>query len=86
LADATQTPRFYDYVSSLAPKHQVGTFMGFAFLPVAIGSLTAGYLADWLRIHFMSTNPAGTWYVLSGIGVVGTVCMLIHHFAFSNKA
>lgn len=85
LADATQTPRFYDYVSSLAPRHQVGTFMGFAFLPVAIGSLTAGYLADWLRINFMNTNPAGTWYVLSWIGVFGTTCMLIHHFAFSSK-
>src|SRR6185295_11428622 len=48
LADATQTPRFYDYVSSLAPKNQVGTFMGFAFLPVALGSLPAGYLSDWL--------------------------------------
>ncbi|MBI3482220.1 MAG: MFS transporter [Bacteroidetes bacterium] len=43
LADATQTPRFYDYVSSFAPKHQVGTFMGFAFLPVAIGSFMAPY-------------------------------------------
>jgi dipeptide/tripeptide permease len=85
LADATQTPRFYDYVSSFAPKHQVGTFMGFAFLPVAIGSLTAGYLADWLRLTFMSSNPAMMWYVLSGLGVVGTALVVIHNAFFAAK-
>ncbi|MBS1488400.1 MAG: MFS transporter [Bacteroidetes bacterium] len=85
VADATQTPRFYDYVSSLAPKHQVGTFMGFAFLPVAIGSLLAGYLADWLRIHFMNTNPSLCWYVLAALGVGGTLLILVHHFVYSRS-
>jgi POT family proton-dependent oligopeptide transporter len=85
LADATQTPRFYDYVSSFAPKHQVGTFMGFAFLPVAIGSFTAGYVADWLRLTFMHTNPGMMWYVLSGFGVAGTLLVIVHH-AFYSKA
>jgi POT family proton-dependent oligopeptide transporter len=85
LADATQTPRFYDYVSSFAPKHQVGTFMGFAFLPVAIGSFTAGYMADWLRLTFMNTNPGMMWFVLSGLGVAGTLLVIVHH-AFYSKA
>jgi len=85
LADATQTPRFYDYVSSFAPKHQVGTFMGFAFLPVAIGSFTAGYMADWLRLTFMSSNPGMMWYVLSGLGVAGTLLVIAHH-SFYSKA
>ncbi len=85
LADATQTPRFYDYVSSLAPKNQVGTFMGFAFLPVALGSLPAGYLSDWLRLNFMSSNPSMMWFVLTGIGVVGTVLLIIHHLVYSSS-
>jgi POT family proton-dependent oligopeptide transporter len=84
LADATQTPRFYDYVSSFAPKHQVGTFMGFAFLPVAIGSFTAGYLADWLRLTFMNTNPSMMWFVLAGLGVTGTLLVIIHNAAFAK--
>src|SRR5262249_42413780 len=46
--EATQSPRFYEYVSGLAPKEQVGTFMGFAFLPVAIGLFIAGPLGGWL--------------------------------------
>jgi len=86
LADATQTPRFYDYVSSLAPKHQVGTFMGFAFLPVALGSLPAGYLSDWLRLNFMDSNPSMMWFVLSGFGVVGTVLLIVHHLIYSRSS
>jgi len=85
LADATQTPRFYDYVSSFAPKHQVGTFMGFAFLPVAIGSFTAGYMADWLRLTFMNTNPGMMWYVLSGLGAVGTLLVIVHHAFYADS-
>src|SRR5688572_18012590 len=33
LGEAIQAPRFYEYVSTLAPKDQLGTFMGFSFLP-----------------------------------------------------
>jgi hypothetical protein len=84
LADATQTPRFYDYVSSFAPKHQVGTFMGFAFLPVAIGSFTAGYMADWLRLTFIATNPSMMWYILAGLGMVGTLLVIVHNAVFAN--
>jgi hypothetical protein len=85
LADATQTPRFYDYVSTFAPKHQVGTFMGFAFLPVAIGSLTAGYVADWLRLTYMSTNPPMMWFVLAGLGVAGTLLVIVHNMFFAKS-
>jgi MFS family permease len=82
IGEATQAPRFYEYVSSLAPKNQVGTFMGFAFLPVAIGSLTAGYLADWLRKSFLETNPAAMWYSVAAIGVASTLLMIIYNAFF----
>lgn len=84
--EATQAPRFYEYVSSLAPKNQVGTFMGFAFLPVAIGSLTAGYLADFLRITYLASNPAMMWYSVAGIGVVATVLMIVYNAIISRSS
>jgi dipeptide/tripeptide permease len=86
LGEATQAPRFYEYVSSFAPKNQVGTFMGFAFLPVAIGSLTAGYLADFLRINYLETNPSMMWYCLTGVGAVSTVLMLLHNAFFHKRS
>lgn len=79
LGEATQAPRFYEYVSSIAPKDQVGTFMGFAFMPIAIGSFSAGIIADWLRSSYLNTNPAMMWYTLSGIGILTTVLLVLYN-------
>ncbi len=76
--EATQAPRFYEYVSSLAPTGQTGTFMGFAFLPIAIGAYTAGYLADWLRNTYMQANPSMMWYSIAMVGLVSTVLMIVY--------
>lgn len=86
LGEATQAPRFYEYVSSLAPKDQVGTFMGFAFLPVAIGSFSAGMIADFLRLNYLDTNPAMMWYTLSGIGIVSTLLMVVYNAVVSRSS
>lgn len=85
LGEATQAPRFYEYVSSLAPKGQVGTFMGFAFLPVAIGSFTAGILSDWLRSSYLDTDPAMMWYTLSGIGLTSTALMIVYNLVVKKS-
>jgi dipeptide/tripeptide permease len=85
VGEAIQSPRFYEYVGSLAPKDQVGTFMGFAFLPVAIGSFTAGIIADWLRANYLQTNPAMMWYILGGIGFASTLLMLLYNALFVKK-
>ena len=78
--EAMQAPRFYEYVADLAPKDQVGTYMGFAFLPVAIGSLVAGYLSGFLVDHFMkqSQRPGMMWFVLAAIGGASTLLMLAY--------
>lgn len=78
LGEAMQAPRFYEYVSSLAPPSQVGTFMGFAFLPIAIGSFTAGRLSDWLRLTYLETDPSMMWYILAGIGLITTTLLFIY--------
>ena len=79
IGEATQAPRFYEYVSSLAPKDQVGTFMGFAFLPIAVGTFFAGILADWLRTSLLMSNPSMMFYILSGIGLVSTLLMILYN-------
>lgn len=84
LGEAIQAPRFYEYVSSLAPKDQVGTFMGFAFLPVAIGSFTAGIIADWLRSSYLETAPSMMWYTLAAIGLVSTLLMIVYNKLISK--
>lgn len=87
IGEATQAPRFYEYVGALAPKDQVGTFMGFAFLPVAIGSFAAGPIADWLRRSYLveNANPAMMWYILAAIGFTSTALMLLYNFLVAKK-
>jgi len=80
LGEAMQAPRFYEYVANLAPREQVGTFMGFAFLPVAIGSFVGGPLGGKLVQHFLhdTANPAGMWWTISGIGFASTLLMIAY--------
>src|SRR5260370_9128475 len=45
LGEIIQAPRYYDYISRLAPPGHQGTYMVFAFLPIGIGSLLGGWFA-----------------------------------------
>ncbi len=86
LGESTQAPRFYEYVGSLAPKDQIGTYMGFAFLPVAIGSFAAGPVADWLRLTYLGSNPSLMWYIVAGIGFSATALMLLYNAFLTPKS
>lgn len=85
LGESTQAPRFYEYCSTLAPKNQLGTFMGFSFLPVAIGAFVAGPIADWLRSSYLTTNPSLMWLIVGGIGAVSTLLMIFYNIFFAPK-
>jgi POT family proton-dependent oligopeptide transporter len=81
VGEAIQSPRFYEYVSNLAPQDQVGTYMGFAFLPIAIGTFIAGWSSGYLVTHYVeNANRAAPqmWYVVGSYGVVSTILMLIY--------
>lgn len=76
IGEVTLAPRFYEYCSRLAPKGQEGLFLGYSFLPVAIGYLIGGPLGGKLVAHYAGTgNPAGMWYVVAAIGVATSVAL-----------
>jgi dipeptide/tripeptide permease len=81
LGEAIQSPRFYEYVANLAPPEQVGTYMGFAFLPIAIGTFIAGWSSGYLVKHYVEDgNPSAPqmWYVVGAYGVVSTTLLLLY--------
>jgi dipeptide/tripeptide permease len=88
LGESMQAPRFYEYVADLAPEGQTGTYMGFAFLPVAIGAFVAGHLSGYLIEHYLkSAHPGGMWTLLSAIGFGATICLLLYdRFLAPRKA
>jgi dipeptide/tripeptide permease len=79
LGEAIQAPRYYQYVADLAPREQVGTYMGIAFLPIAIGTFGTGWMSGPLVEAFKDApHPSHMWYVLGAIGVVTTTLMLVY--------
>ncbi len=77
LGELIQQPRYYDYISRLAPPGQQGTYMGFAFLPLGIGSFLAGRIGGALLHHFGEERhqPQLFLWALTAIGL-GTTFLL----------
>lgn len=80
LGEIIQSPRYYEYISRLAPAGQQGTYMGFAFLPIGIGSLVAGPLGGLLLHHFgeVRHQPQRIWWVITGIGVISALLLAVY--------
>ena len=88
LGEITQSPRYYEYVSRLAPPGQQGTYMGYAFLPIAIGYLIGGRLGGYLVHYFGDVlhRPEQMWWVVSAIGFATTLLMWIYNMLFKPIA
>jgi POT family proton-dependent oligopeptide transporter len=71
IGEIIQSPRYYEYISRLAPSGQQGTYMGFAFLPIGIGSLIAGRFGGKLLHYFgeVTHQPERIWWCITAVGV-----------------
>ncbi len=80
LGEITQASRYYEYCSRLAPPAQQGLYMGYAFLPIAIGYAIAGPLGGYLLFEFggVLKRPARMWWVISAIGVFTAILMWLY--------
>jgi POT family proton-dependent oligopeptide transporter len=80
LGEIIHQPRYYEYISRLAPPGQQGTYMGFAFLPLGIGSLVGGWFGGRVMHHYaeIEHHPAQAWYVITSVGVLTALLLLIY--------
>jgi POT family proton-dependent oligopeptide transporter len=80
LGEITQSPRYYEYISRLAPSGQQGTYMGFAFLPLGIGSLIGGSFGGFLIHHYgeVKHQPGMMWVVITAIGVLTAALLWVY--------
>jgi POT family proton-dependent oligopeptide transporter len=88
IGEMTQAPRYYEYISNLAPPGQQALFQGYAFLPIAIAWFFGGTFGGWLyTVVRASGTPVIVWYTLFGIGVAATVLMVLYNtFVASREA
>jgi proton-dependent oligopeptide transporter, POT family len=77
IGELIQQPRYYDYISRLAPPGQQGTYMGFAFLPLGIGAFASGPIGGILLHHFgeQQHQPQRFLWALTAIGVATTLLL-----------
>ncbi len=86
LGEIIQSPRYYEYISRLAPSGQQGTYMGFAFLPIGIGSLIGGWFGGKLIHHFGEVihQPERIWWSVTAVGVVTATLLWIYDRKVGN--
>ena len=80
VGEIVHQPRYYEYVSRLAPEGQQGTYMGFAFVPLGIGSLVGGWFGGKVLHYFgeVMHRPEWTWFVIVGVGLTTTALLWIY--------
>ncbi len=88
LGEITQAPRYYEYIAKLAPAEQQGTYMGFAFLPIGIGSLIGGWFGGKLMHHFgeLQHHPERAWYAITAVGTLTVVLLWIYDRVIKPEA
>ena len=80
LGEIIQAPRYYEYIAKLAPPGQQGTYMGFAFLPIGLGSILGGWFGGRVMHHFgeVAHQPQRVWWVISSVGVLTALLLWIY--------
>ena len=80
------SPRIYEYIGAIAPKGQEGLYLGYANLPIAIGSFFGGPLGGRLFERFISdptkageaVNPVAMWLIIAGIGMLSMLGLAVY--------
>ena len=78
---------FYHYLGDIAPPGQVGLYMGFAFLPIALGSFLAGQIGGPISSYFRDVLhwPEGMWFAFAAVGFVSAAGLAVLTYLFKPK-
>jgi POT family proton-dependent oligopeptide transporter len=80
IGEMIQAPRYYEYISEIAPPGQQGLFQGYAFLPIAIARFVGDPIGGWLyQTAKAAGKPEMVWFALIGIGVSATLLMALYN-------
>lgn len=86
IGEMMQAPRYYEYISEIAPPGQQGLFQGYAFLPIAIARFVGDPLGGWLyQTSKAAGKPEMVWFALIGIGVLATILMWFYNIYVARQ-
>ncbi|MCU0276681.1 MAG: MFS transporter [Acidobacteria bacterium] len=86
LGEMFASPRIYEYIGAIAPKGQEGLYLGYANLPVALGSIVGAPLGGRLFEIFITNplakgqpaNPTAIWLIVAGMGVLSMAGLALY--------
>ncbi len=87
VGEMTYAAHFYKYLGDMAPKDQVGMYMGFAFLPIAIGSWISGIIGGPVLNLARETlqQPQVAWFIFGGVGIVSAIGIALLIYVFPPR-
>lgn len=89
LAEMLYSPRYYEYVTSFAPKGREGLLMGVALIPQGLGGLIGGVLSGRLIAAYLPKvgpkNPFAIWSVYSAIGVGCALLLTLYAYQTATR-
>lgn len=80
-------PNFVSYVSKIAPHDRVALYMGYAFIPSAIGNVTGSLFGGvmWDNIAVANEQPSLFWGIYVAIGLISIGNFLIYNQWIKKK-
>jgi dipeptide/tripeptide permease len=86
LGEMFASPRIYEYIGAIAPKGQEGLYLGYANLPVALGSIVGAPLGGRLFETFISdpvkkglpAKPTAIWLIVAAMGLISMVGLALY--------
>ena len=86
IGEMIQAPRYYEYISEIAPHGQQGLYQGYAFLPIAIARFVGDPFGGWIyQTSKASGNPSMVWFSMIAIGITGTMLMAIYNKVIARQ-
>jgi len=86
LGEMFASPRIYEYIGAIAPKGQEGLYLGYANLPMALGSIVGAPMGGRLFETFISdpvkkglpADPSTMWLIVAGMGVLSMIGLALY--------
>jgi dipeptide/tripeptide permease len=89
VAEMILSPRYYEMVSSFAPKGREGLYMGLSVSPLGIGGLAGGVLSGTLVAAYLPKEgpraPLKVWGTYAAIGVVCSAMLAAYGMVIARR-
>jgi dipeptide/tripeptide permease len=87
IGEMIYSAHFYKYLGSLAPAGQEGMYLGFAFLPIALGSLIAGWIGGPMATSARTSlhAPEKMFWGFGVVGLAAAVGLWLHATVYAAK-